>query len=377
MTADSQQSYRERQWILTIAALMIVIAGLREAGTILLPMLMAVMFAIVSIPPLRWLQRRGVPDWLSLIIVVLVAGLAVLFVTAVVASSINRFTANVDTYSARLNAMMADGLQWLDGLGVEVKTQELAKKLDGGKLFQLIGSTAGGILSILSQTFLVLLILIFILLEANGFSAKLRAALGDEDADLGEWVTATDRVYDYVFLKAIISAATGVLISLLTWAMGVDFPLLWGMIAFMFNFVPNIGSIIAAVPAVLLALVQHGVGVAGGVAVGYIAVNLIIGNVVEPKVMGEKLGLSTLVVFLSLVFWGWLWGPVGMLLSVPLTVIVKIGLEHTEQFKGAAVLLGPNPRPAAPALQVPGGGTDDQLVDGEIRTGDDVDDEPG
>jgi predicted PurR-regulated permease PerM len=149
-------------------------------------------------------------------------------------------------------------------------------------------------------------------------------------------------VHDYVFLKAIVSAGTGVLISLLMWALGVDFPLLWGLIAFMFNFVPNIGSVIAAVPAVLLALVQHGVGVAAGVGVGYIAINLVVGNVIEPKLMGEKLGLSTLVVFLSLVFWGWLWGPVGMLLSVPLTVIVKIALEHSDDFRWVAILLGPS-----------------------------------
>ena len=147
-----------------------------------------------------------------------------------------------------------------------------------------------------------------------------------------------------MFIKSIVSAATGALVAFCLWVIGVDYPLMWGMLAFAFNFIPTIGSIIAAVPPVLLALVQLGPGSALAVAVCYIVLNLTIGNVVEPRFMGKGLGLSTMVVFFSLLFWGWVFGPIGMLLSVVLTIIIRIMLESSEETKKWALLLGPNPR---------------------------------
>jgi predicted PurR-regulated permease PerM len=146
-------------------------------------------------------------------------------------------------------------------------------------------------------------------------------------------------VKNYLAIKSVVSLATGVVIGLWLYILGVDHFLLWGVTAFLLNFIPNIGSIIAAIPAVLLAFVQLGPGVAGMTALGYIVTNTVMGNIVEPRFMGRGLGLSTLVVFLSLVFWGWLLGTVGMLLSVPLTMIVKIGLESSESTRWLALLL--------------------------------------
>jgi len=149
-------------------------------------------------------------------------------------------------------------------------------------------------------------------------------------------------VNQYLFIKTIVSLGTGIAVTLLLWVIGVDYPILWGLVAFLFNFVPNIGSIIAAIPPLLLALVQLGGESAIYVAIGYIAINMVVGNVIEPRFMGRGVGLSTLIVFLSLVFWGWVLGPVGMLLSVPLTMIVKIALETREDTRWIAVLLGPD-----------------------------------
>jgi predicted PurR-regulated permease PerM len=142
-------------------------------------------------------------------------------------------------------------------------------------------------------------------------------------------------------MKTIISLVTGLFIGFALWFIGVDYPVLWGVLAFMLNFVPNIGSIIAAVPAVLLTVVQLGVTPALMVASVYIAVNIIVGSIIEPKYMGKGLGLSTLVVFVSLVFWGWVLGPVGMLLSVPLTITVKLALDSKPETKWLGHLLGP------------------------------------
>jgi predicted PurR-regulated permease PerM len=134
---------------------------------------------------------------------------------------------------------------------------------------------------------------------------------------------------------------TGVAAALWVWILGVDFPIIWGVLAFLLNYVPNLGSIVAAIPPMLLAFVQYGGGTAFLVAAGYTVINLVIGNIIEPRFMGQGLGLSTLVVFLSLVFWGWLFGPVGMLLSVPLTMMLKIGFESHPDTRWLAIVLGP------------------------------------
>ena len=163
----------------------------------------------------------------------------------------------------------------------------------------------------------------------------------------------TRQIQNYLAIKTVVSVATGLLAGVWVWALDIDFPLLWGLIAFLFNYIPNLGSIFAAVGPVLLAIVQFGPGRAISVAAGYVAINLVFGNVVEPLMLGRRLGLSTLVVLLSLVFWGWVWGPMGMLLAVPLTMMVKIALENTEDLRWVAVMLDANPSasraPAAPA----------------------------
>jgi predicted PurR-regulated permease PerM len=198
--------------------------------------------------------------------------------------------------------------------------------------------------SLLANVFIVLLMVVFMSLEAVGLPAKLRAVYGSNDKSFHPLQKFTDSVKHYMFIKSIVSAVTGALVAFCLWVIGVDYPLMWGMLAFAFNFIPTIGSIIAAVPPVLLALVQLGPGSALAVAVCYIVLNLTIGNVVEPRFMGKGLGLSTMVVFFSLLFWGWVFGPIGMLLSVVLTIIIRIMLESSEETKKWALLLGPNPK---------------------------------
>ena len=150
-----------------------------------------------------------------------------------------------------------------------------------------------------------------------------------------------EKLRRYMSMKTVISMVTGLIIGVSLWLIGVDYPVLWGVLAFMLNFVPNIGSIIAAVPAVMLTLVQLGVAPALLVAAVYVTVNVIIGSIVEPKYMGKGLGLSTLVVFVSLVFWGWVLGPVGMLLSVPLTITVKLALDSRPETQWLGHLFAP------------------------------------
>jgi predicted PurR-regulated permease PerM len=189
--------------------------------------------------------------------------------------------------------------------------------------------------------FLILITVIFILLEASGFFAKLRTTVADPDRSFKTIDNFLSTIQRYMKIKTVTSLATGIAIAVWLAILGVDYPLLWGLLAFLLNYVPNIGSILAAVPAVLLALLQLGGGSALLAALGYMVVNFAVGTVTEPRLMGRGLGLSTLVVFLSLVFWGWVLGPVGMFLSVPLTMTFKIALDSSEDTRWVAVLMGP------------------------------------
>jgi predicted PurR-regulated permease PerM len=211
--------------------------------------------------------------------------------------------------------------------------------MDPTAALTLIGGTVSQLASVLSDTLLVILTLVFLLFEATVLPTKIRAALGDPKADLGRFAEIVTEVNQYVFIKTYVSLAMGAIAWLMLWLLGVDFALLWGVVTFFLNFIPNLGALIASVAPVLLALVQFGVARAVIAMVGFIAMHMILGNVIEPRVMGRRLGLSTLVVFLSLIFWGWLWGAVGMLLSVPLTMILKNLLETSEQWRWLAILM--------------------------------------
>ena len=205
---------------------------------------------------------------------------------------------------------------------------------------ELVAGTLSGLGGVLKNTFLILLTVIFILLEGSTFPNKLRAAFGP-GAHFDHFDKFRETVNRYLVIKTTTSLVTGILVSTWLALLGVDFALLWGLLAFMLNYIPSIGSIIAAVPPVLLALVQHGLVSALLVGLGYTVLNLAIGAGIEPRFMGRSLGLSTLVVFLSLVFWGWVLGPIGMLLSVLLTMTLKIALDSYEETQWIAVMLGP------------------------------------
>ncbi|HVI00495.1 MAG TPA: AI-2E family transporter [Enhygromyxa sp.] len=326
--------------LITGASLCVVVAGLREAGPILVPVLFSAFLAVLAHPPVRWLQNKRVPDWLAVTIVFVgvIGGFAGL--SALIGNSIASFSENLPEYEARLTAMTASWFVWLESHGVEVSTAALLDQIDAGQAADMAGALVASVGSMLSNTAFVLLTTAFIMAEAAGLPRKLRAALGGPDVELGRFASIVDDLGVYLSLKTQISAVTGLLAWVLCLAVGVDYPALWGVLAFLLNYIPNLGSIIAAIPPVVLAFIQFGWERCIVVLIGYLVINTIMGNIIEPKVMGKRLGLSSLVVWLSLVFWGWIWGTLGMFLSVPLTMVVKILLENSDDLKWVAVLLG-------------------------------------
>ncbi len=327
-------------WFLIVAAAaMVVIAGLREAQPIIIPTLIAAILAMLAARPVAWLRERKVPTSLAVLLVVVVLFAVLSGVAAVVGQSVNQFTEAVPRYQQRLDALWDSFQDWLRTLPVELPPMEGIELVAPGDVMDLVGTGLRGAMAALSNTLLVVLILVFMLLEAAGFPRKLEVALGAEPDEVGRFTAVTRQVQQYLAIKTVVSLATGVTAGLFVWAVGLDFALLWGLVAFLLNYIPTIGSIIAGIPPVLLALIQIGPGTALLVALGYVVVNTAFGNLIEPSLMGRRLGLSTLVVFLSLVFFGWMWGTIGMLLAVPLTMVVKILLENSEDLVWVARLL--------------------------------------
>ena len=337
----NQPPMKASQILLTIAAFVIVVAGMRAAVDILVPFLLAAFIAIISAPPLFWLQSRKVPAWLALILVISGIFLIGFLMAWLVGSSVKDFSNNLPTYEGNLRQQTADLFGWLSKLGIDTSNLQLTKVFNPGSAMKLVATGLNSLGNVLANGFLIIMTVIFMLLEATSIPAKLRSIIGNRESSMAPFESFINDVKNYMEIKTLVSLGTGILVAIWIYIMGVDYPLLWGMLAFALNYVPNIGSIISAVPAVLLAIIQVGLFKAMIVALGYVVINVIIGSVIEPRFMGRGLGLSTLVVFLSLLFWGWVLGPVGMLLSVPLTITAKIALDSREETRWLAVLLGP------------------------------------
>lgn len=334
-------------FLLTLAALIIIIAGLKTAQALLVPFLLAFFISVICAGPFYWLQQHKVPAPVALLLVIGFVMLGGFIVLTLVGTSVNDFTNQLPFYQEKLRSQTVVLFEWLEKMGIKLSRQILMEYFDPAALMQSAASMLAKAGGVLTNSFLILLTVIFILLEAAGMPNKLRAALPDADSSLASFEKFVTSVRQYLAIKTLVSLVTGAIVAIGLMLLGLDYALLWGMIAFLLNYVPNIGSIIAAVPAILLAVVQLGPGYALLVALIYLTTNVVMGNAVEPRMMGQKLGLSALVVFLSLVFWGWILGPVGMLLSVPLTMIVKIALEVNDSTRWLAILLSSD-APAPP-----------------------------
>jgi len=348
MTEQStgQQGIR---FLVIAAALVIIIGGVNQAQSVLVSFLVAVFLAMLGTPPVLWLERKRVPSFVAVLLVVAGMIAVLLIVGAIVGASITSFYAELPVYQTRLQEHVAAFQSFLAGKGIRHVDKVLFGFVNPGAVMSLTANLLAGLGSALSNIVLILLTVAFILFEASSFPVKLRAVLGDPQQVFPQFTRFVDDIERYMVIKTLISLATGTLIGIWLAVLGVDFPILWGFLAFLLNYVPSVGSTIAAVPAVLLAFIQLGIGRAVMAAAGYMAVNFILDNVIETRLMGRRLGLSTLVVFLSLLFWGSLLGPVGMVLCIPLTMTLKFACENNRGTQWIAVLLGPE----APAENIP------------------------
>ena len=319
---------------ISVIAFVVVIYGMQSARVILVPLLVAVFVAILCVPLMTFLERQRIPTGLSVtIVVVLIIGTMIL-AGSVVGGSIGAFNERLPFYQERLNERFTDIASLF---GQEITVGRLIEGVQPGAAMGFAATLLNSLQGLLANFFLIMFTVIFILLESSTLPKKAQLVLRASRSDSGYFKRFTASLQRYLVIKTLTSLSTGLLVWLLTQAFGLDFPILWGLLAFLLNYVPSVGSLIAAIPAVFLALIQLSL---------LQALMIALGGVIEPRVMGRGLGLSTLVVFLSLVFWGWVFGPVGMILSVPLTMTAKIALESSEKTALIAALLSAPERPA-------------------------------
>ena len=328
------------RFLLAAAAFIIVIAGVKAAAPLLVPFLLSFFIAIISSPLLGLLKRFGVPSSLAVLLIVILIVTFGFAIGAIAGSSVNNIRADLPEYQQKFLALIDTVQQRLVGLGLPVDPNQWQESFNPNVAFGFVGNTLAQFGNVMGNALLILLIVTFMLVEEVKFVDKLKYATASNTKTLDAIRRFTGIVNKYMAIKTMVSLATGLAATIALLIIGVDYPVLWGLLAFLLNFIPSLGSLLAAIPPVLLAIVQLGVGEAMITAVVYIVINVSLGSFIEPRIMGKGLNLSTLVVFLSLIFWGWVLGPVGMLLSVPLTMVVKIALESFSDMQWLAIMMG-------------------------------------
>ena len=332
------QNSRIMTMALSILAVLALIGSLNVASSILIPFVLSIILAFVLMPVVIQLKNRKVPGALA---AVASLGLAMAFLSVVsylVYLSLNSMNQAIPTYSLKFKEFFHSADEFLAGYNVDINSYwpEVQKQAT-----VMVGKTANILLGLSKNGLLIFFITLFMLIEGTRYQTKAVKAFGKGNFFATSAAKIAQDIQRYLMFKTLISLATGTLVWIVLTIIGLDFPLVWGLLAFVLNFIPSIGSIVASLPPILLALVQFDspVQYALIVAVCLLTIQGIIGNYLDPKIMGDNLNLSPLIIFLSMVFWGWLWGPVGMLLAVPLAVSLKVALHHHERSRPIALMM--------------------------------------
>lgn len=348
----SKETHPGARFLFVAACLVIVIWGVKMAEPILVPVCLALFLAILSLPIVTWLRAKKIPGFVAIFLAVAINLAIVTGVVLLTIESVSELEATLKNkqggqgdYVHKFEELRGNVVGFAEEYHFPAADLLEQQIFDPKALFGVLQSAARQMVELFSKAFLVFLIIIFMLAEATHIPAKLRE-IGHDESMINRLKKIAREVLHYLMIKTLTSAVTGLLVWIAMSFVGLDFPVLWGLMAFVLNYIPTVGSILAAIPAIILGLIQMGWGSALSIGFIYLVINVIIGNFVDPTLLGRQMGLSTLVVILSLVFWGWVWGPIGMLLAVPLTMVVRIMLENTRDFRWVAVLLSKWPMKA-------------------------------
>ncbi len=338
--------------VLAIACLFVIIGGLRAAGNFLVPIILAFFLTALNMPFIQWQSKRGVPHLVAVILTVLVnVSLIGLLVALTVNATmdflpkapfyVDQIRANIEVWGTRIfeTSILPDSDQLKEG---KENFSEMLRQMTAQFTYELpsANQVMEAVMSLMGTVFFVFIIMIFMMQESLLMKLRLDDVRKASGPDLNYLGQISKDIQRYLHIKTGVSLVTGALAWLMTMAFGLEFPLLWGVLAFVLNYIPSIGSMIAAIPPCLLALWQLGTVPAALIGLGYLSINMALGNVIEPMLLGRRFGISTLVVVLSALFWGWVWGPVGMFVAIPLTMLIKVILDNSDDLRWLSVAMG-------------------------------------
>lgn len=321
------------------AAFVIIIAGIYLAQSVVVLFLISFFLALLGTQPVLWLKEKRIPSVLAVLLVMIGMIIIILLVSAQIGSSFSSFLDELPILQTKIREQVLELSAFLRSKGFSGTQKYLLDSVSSTAIMDISAGLIAGLSSVLSDIVLVILTVTFILLEVSSFPLKLRSILGEPNRVFPRFTEFVVDMKRYMVVKTIINLFAGILIGIWMYILGVQFPILWGFLTFLLHYIPNIGAVISSIPAALMAFVQFGTGSALLVLAGNIFVGFVIGNLIEPRLMGRKFGLSTLVVFLSLIFWGSLLGFIGAILSIPLTMTMKFAFENNESTHWIAVLL--------------------------------------
>lgn len=325
--------------VIIAASFIIVIAGLMQAVSIVNPILMALFISVICAQPISWLQKRKVPQTFAVFIVLFVIVAIFIGFSELIGSSLSSFSENVTVYEDNLRGMGKSVVEFTNSFGLNISFTKISSMFDVSKAMNVTAGLLGQLGGFMGNALTIFFLAVFLLFELDTLEIKSKVVF--KDSKTNQYIFSIFKsIRHYLSIKTVTSLLTGAFVWISLEIIGLDYAIIWGLIAFLLNYIPNIGSIVAAVPAVLFALIQLGIGGVLWTGIIFVAANMIVGNIIEPKMMGKGLGLSTYVIFVSLLFWGFVLGTVGMFLSVPLTMAIKIMLEQNKRTEWIAILLG-------------------------------------
>ena len=325
--------------LLTLASIIIIFAGIKASSQLIAPILLASFLSIVLYPLVTFAAKYRIPSAITIIMIMLTIIVSFIVISGTLVSSLNDFGRSLINSRGLILEKLRALQDYVAVFGISFSTEELMQYLDPSALINVVTRFLSSFSGIMTSLFLLIMTIFFMLFEVSSLPEKLQRAMTNPDTGMENIRLALRKITHYVAIKTVISIVTGLAVWIFLSIIGVRFAILWGLLAFLLNYIPNIGSIIAAIGPIIQALLFNGFSDSILVMIGFIIINVVFGNIIEPRAMGKGLGLSTLVVFLSLLIWGWLLGPIGMLLSIPLTIVIKIMLESSEEGQKIAIML--------------------------------------
>ncbi|MCB0195885.1 MAG: AI-2E family transporter [Anaerolineae bacterium] len=331
-----------------------IVAGMHAIASILNPIFVAILVAVVLDIPRSLLIRRGMSSGAALGVTILGTLVVALFLVFFVGNTAINFRASFQANQEQFQAQLQEMGETLSRFGIEADDIQASTQSDQTNLFGLVRYAVSGVVNLLSSAFFILVYAIFILIEVSVFPAKLNEAFKPSEPAYRYLDTVTKNLRSFLVATTQVALITGIGVGIGLWLLGVKFALLWGFVAFLMNYVPYIGSILAAIPAVIMAFIQFGPSTTLLLVIGmYLLVNIIVNNTIYPRMMSQGTDLSMFVVLASMLFWGWVLGPIGLILSVPITAVIKISLESYAGSRWLAVMLGAGPSTETQSKDVP------------------------